>query len=332
MANRRAMLSRGPPVRSANTSMNFKSFIYYCAICGGWAAFIAWAAVTFTRVHGIQSELIQTGIIAAVLGLMVAGVIGLLDALLNSVGAQRMVRVLFCMAIGFFGSMIGGIIGQALYGSTQQTLFLVIGWIIVGTVIGASIGVYDLLRAMQAGDGLKQAVRKTINGIIGGAIGGFIGGSLNAALLMVPWPFEGEAGIGQLMKERLPRWSLATGLVILGMCIGLLIGLAQVLLKEAWVKVEQGFRAGRELILSKPDTTVGRAESCDIGLFGDNQVEKLHAHIVLKGDRYMLTDTGGAGGTFLNGSRISGPTPLSSGDKIGVGRNVLRFEERAKRR
>ena len=59
------------------------------------------------------------------------------------------------------------------------------------------------------------------------------------------------------------------GFVALGMCIGLLIGLAQVILKEAWVRVEAGFRAGREMILSKPEVTIGRAESCDIGLFGD---------------------------------------------------------------
>ena len=36
-------------------------------------------------------------------------------------------------------------------------------------------------------------------------------------------------------------WSpTSTGFVALGMCIGLLIGLAQVILKEAWLKVETG--------------------------------------------------------------------------------------------
>ena len=96
----------------------------------------------------------------------------------------------------------------------------------------------------------------------------------------IPWIEQGLT-----IKDKLPRSTLAVGLVILGMCIGLLIGLAQVVLKEVWVQVEQGFRAGREMILSKPDTTVGRAESCDIGLFGDNKVEKMHARIVLKGGR-----------------------------------------------
>ena len=35
-----------------------------------------------------------------------------------------------------------------------------------------------------------------------------------------------------------------------------------------------GFWAGRELILTKPEITIGRAESCDIGLFGDSGVAR----------------------------------------------------------
>ena len=82
----------------------------------------------------------------------------------------------------------------------------------------------------------------------------------------------------------------------LGLCIGLLIGVAQVILKEAWVKVEAGFRPGRELIVSKGEIVIGRAESCDIGLFGDNSVERTHARILRKGDRYLLVDSDTAGG------------------------------------
>jgi hypothetical protein len=313
--------------------MNFKSFIYYCALCGGWAAFIAWAVVAFTPINRVGNVYTKTAMIAAVLGLLVAGVVGMLDALLNSVGAQRMVRIMLCLGIGFFGSMVGGLVGQSIREATGKEMFMVVGWIIVGIIIGISIGVFDLLRAAQASGGMGQATRKIINGIIGGTIGGALGGTLNYLFLTMTWPVA-EEGTNLLptMKDRFERFSQAAGLVILGACIGLLIGLAQVLLKEAWVRVEQGFRAGREMILSKPDTTVGRAESCDIGLFGDNGVEKLHAHIVLKNGRYVLLDSNTPGGTYLNGSRIGGPTPLSSGDTIGVGRNVLRFEERAKRR
>jgi pSer/pThr/pTyr-binding forkhead associated (FHA) protein len=119
--------------------------------------------------------------------------------------------------------------------------------------------------------------------------------------------------------------------VALGILIGLMIGLAQVILKDAWLKVEEGFRAGRELILSRPEITIGRAEGCDIGLFGDQRVEKLHARIVQKDGRYVIEDTGTPHGTFVNNQRINGPTPLNTGDLIRVGRNILRFAEHARR-
>src|SRR5437764_1009636 len=67
--------------------------------------------------------------------------------------------------------------------------------------------------------------------------------------------------------------SSATGFIALGLCIGLFVGLTQVVLKEAWIRVESGFRPGREMILCQPETTIGRAESCDIGLFGDPEIE-----------------------------------------------------------
>jgi MFS family permease len=310
----------------AESLMSFKTFIWYCALCGGWAALFTWA---FAQFGGLQSTwiqenaYIQTGMIAGLLGFLLAGVIGFLDGLLNSVGFARILRVFVCVIVGFLGSVLAGLVGQAISGIFKAVAGVPLrfpGWMLVGIVIGGSIGVFDLLRAGMTGKGFGQATRKTINGMIGGAIGGFLGGVLNDAITIVD------------LRETLPWSSLATGLVVLGLFIGLLIGTAQVLLKEAWVRVESGFKAGREMILSKPETVVGRAEGCDIALFGDTGVEKQHARIVLQKDRYVLLDAQTPGGTYINGQRISGPTPLSSGDAIQVGKSVLRFEERSKRR
>jgi pSer/pThr/pTyr-binding forkhead associated (FHA) protein len=104
-----------------------------------------------------------------------------------------------------------------------------------------------------------------------------------------------------------------------------------VLLKEAWLRVEAGFRPGRELIIGKAEWTIGRAEACDLGLFGDNTVERQHARILLQGDRYYVVDNNTPAGTYLNEQRISGPAPLRAGDRIRVGKHVLMFGERQKR-
>jgi hypothetical protein len=212
-----------------------------------------------------------------------------------------------------------------LFGWLRSSAWLVFGWTLTGLLIGASLGVFEVLSRLLRGEDLRGARRKLLHGTLGGSVGGLLGGVLFLALQ----GFWGVLFRGQALDE---FWSPgATGFVALGLCIGLLIGLAQVILKEAWVRVESGFRAGRELILSRPSVTIGRAESSDIGLFGDPGVERTHALILLRGGRYLLEDAGTPGGTFLNGERIGGPTPLRSGDRIRVGRCTLRFGERPKR-
>ncbi|HEY7425758.1 MAG TPA: FHA domain-containing protein, partial [Gemmataceae bacterium] len=282
--------------------MSFKLFIYYCALLGGWAAFLSWGVAQGMGIRDINSEYLRAALVAAVLGVLVAGAIGLVDAVLNAVSSQRLVRVGICLGVGLFGGLFGGFVGQVLNSLLHMPVF--IGWILVGICVGASIGIFDLLRALREKGDLRMPLKKTLNGVYGGFLGGLLGGVLFG--LLFP-------------NDKIPRTDLALGLVILGLCIGLLVGLAQVFLKEAWIKVAKGFRAGRELLLSKDETTIGRAEGCDLGLFGDNTIERLHARILLKNNRYLLADADTSGGTFLNDERVSKPTPLKSGDIIRVG-------------
>jgi hypothetical protein len=302
--------------------MSFKAFIYYCAICGAWAAFLAW--VVACAVGGLQqdprtlfgsNQFLKVVLISGLLGLLVAAGVGAVDARLNAVGFQRVLRVVVCMAVGFFGSVFGGLIGEGIHW-LSPSLYMV-GWMLVGVAIGASIGVFDMLRALTGKQDIRTALKKTLNGVYGGLLGGFVGG-LPFGLLPDP-------------SDSVLHSGLTIGLVILGLCIGLLIGLAQVVLKEAWLKVEGGFRAGREVMLSKKETTIGRAESCDIGLFGDAAVERLHARIHLKNNQYYLADAETPGGTYVNDKPVRKPTPLRNGDAIRVGNSLLRFGERAKR-
>src|SRR5205807_9607817 len=97
--------------------------------------------------------------------------------------------------------------------------------------------------------------------------------------------------------------------------------------------VVEGFRPGRELMLTKDETTIGRAESCDLGLYGDTSVAKLHARILHKNNRYLVAHAADDGETLLNDHPVSTkPQPLKAGDLIRVGRSALRFGEREKRR
>jgi len=113
--------------------------------------------------------------------------------------------------------------------------------------------------------------------------------------------------------------------------IGLLVGLSQVVLLEAWIRVEEGFRPGRDLVLSRDRTLIGRAEGADIPLFGDNGVEKQHALIVMEHGGYFLEPLPNTPGTYINDQPVLARTRLVAGDLIRIGKSLLRFNQRRKR-
>jgi hypothetical protein len=305
--------------------MSFRLFIYYCALCGGWAAFFGWAIGQTLAPSG---PILRAGVKGAFLGLAVAFGLGLVDALWNlSVGQMGKVlaRVGTAVLVGFVGGFLGGVLGQAMFGLLGGVGF-VLGWTLTGLLVGISIGLFEVLSSLMRQADLSGSRKKLMNGLIGGTAGGLLGGILALLLRTV----SSRVFVGK--DEDLLWTPTSWGFVALGMCIGLLIGLAQVILREAWVKIESGRRAGKEMILTKEKTTIGRAEACDIGLFGDNAIEKLHAQILLAGNRYFLEDARTPAGTYVNDQRVAGRVPLRSGDRIRVGSSVLCFRERQKRR
>ena len=281
--------------------MSFRSFIYYCALCGGCTALVGWFIGRLPLDEWIFTPLLQSmkdddareflkavgvaGFRGMMLGILVALGLGILDAMLSpGKGCVRLFgRVTVAVMVGGMGGLLGGAIGQAFFGWFKLSVFQVLGWTFTGFMIGAAPGMYDLLERLLTRERMGGAIRKLIHGLIGGFVGGFLGGLVSLLLTFI--------GTLVFRENAATFWTpFAAGFIALGMCIGLLIGTAQVVLKEAWLKIESGRRAGREVLLTKPSITIGRAESCDIGLFGDPTVERKHARIVLQGNRYLVED------------------------------------------
>ena len=310
--------------------MSFRLFVYYCALCGGWAAFVGWLLGAVIVPRNQENLIGGAGLKGMFLGLLIAVGLGLVDALWV-LPWQRLgpilLRIVIAFIIGGVGGLLGGIVGQFLFELSQGVgAVLIVGWTVVGILCGISVGSYDFLASIVGQKNLRGARAKLLKCLAGGTIGGLVGGTL--ALFFrssLPALFSGKSVLDLFSPT-------AIGFVALGACIGLLVGLAQVILKEAWVRVEKGVRAGREMILAKEKTSVGRAEGTDIALFGDGAVEKLHALIVQENGRYYVEDNATPGGTFLNDERVDGRTPLQSGDLIRMGKSVLRFYERQKRK
>lgn len=72
---------------------------------------------------------------------------------------------------------------------------------------------------------------------------------------------------------------------------------------------------------------LGRDDRSAIPL-SDPRVSRKHAMVQRDAaDRCYLTDLGSRNGTTINGTRISAPVRLRDGDRIGIGDELLRFED-----
>ena len=72
------------------------------------------------------------------------------------------------------------------------------------------------------------------------------------------------------------------------------------------------------------ELTIGRAPGATLVL-SDPTVSRLHARI---SDGGVLEDAGSSHGTYLDGTRVTGPAPLHDGAKIRLGDAELRVERR----
>ena len=74
-------------------------------------------------------------------------------------------------------------------------------------------------------------------------------------------------------------------------------------------------------------TSLGRSATSDIILKSDDYVSGTHARLTRHGGLLYVEDAGSTNGTFVNGRKTVGATPLRSGDTVKVGSTSFRFLE-----
>jgi S-DNA-T family DNA segregation ATPase FtsK/SpoIIIE len=89
------------------------------------------------------------------------------------------------------------------------------------------------------------------------------------------------------------------------------------------LQIERGADLGARFPL-EGTATIGRQEGLDVTLH-DTQVSRQHARLEILDTRVILTDLGGANGTFVNRERVNGTASLLPGDVIEVGGTLLRL-------
>lgn len=78
---------------------------------------------------------------------------------------------------------------------------------------------------------------------------------------------------------------------------------------------------GRRLI-SEFGMTVGRAPPADL-ILSDSEVSRSHCRLMLEGERLLIADLGSTNGVFVNGGRITEPTPIPVGAVFRIGRSTF---------
>jgi hypothetical protein len=75
----------------------------------------------------------------------------------------------------------------------------------------------------------------------------------------------------------------------------------------------------------QPVTSIGRSPTNTVPV-PDTYASAQHTLLTWREGQWWLEDRGSRNGTLLNGTRIDGPTVVSAGDVIGVGRTQLKLE------
>jgi pSer/pThr/pTyr-binding forkhead associated (FHA) protein len=93
--------------------------------------------------------------------------------------------------------------------------------------------------------------------------------------------------------------------------------------------VSSGIGKGTQFPLSKGKMKIGRAnrnQQWDIDLV-DRSISRPHAVLEQRGTKWVISDSGSANGTTVNGVRIKDPVELLDGDALGFGETILIYRE-----
>jgi hypothetical protein len=115
--------------------------------------------------------------------------------------------------------------------------------------------------------------------------------------------------------------------LLFGLLLGLLFALFCRAGHENWLVLAHGPALGLCLPLWRSPLTFGSAAKADLRCTGDDQLLPLHATLTRHGLRWLLSDAGGAGGTYVNGQPIQ-QCLLADGDVITAGNTVLKYRHR----
>jgi predicted component of type VI protein secretion system len=115
------------------------------------------------------------------------------------------------------------------------------------------------------------------------------------------------------------------GFTIVGLCVGLMIGIVQLLTRDAWLRMIDGPLAGKEFLFYKDNMTLGASPKCEIYLFNDSRIIDRHAALRVSGDSFEIQSLDADAQVLVNDRTIR-QARLRHGDRITIGSTSFIFQ------
>lgn len=261
----------------------------------------------------------------AVVGGAIGLAIGAADGAVCRLPRRALLSGLVGLLVGFLGGFVSNIVANLVYAPLNQLALSqseglddlsAFGFVVQMT----GRGLAWLLAGMTMGLGQGIALRSKrllLYGFLGGMVGGLIGG-----LLFDPIDFILLSGI-----KPSAHWSRAIGIVAVGAFVGAMIGVVELLARDAWLRMLEGPLAGKEFLIFKDVVNLGSSPRAEIYLFNEPQVAGIHATIRAVGEQCEIENLSAEYPTELNGRRFQ-RARLRHGDQIALGKTVFVFQQR----
>ncbi|HEY3232027.1 MAG TPA: FHA domain-containing protein, partial [Roseiflexaceae bacterium] len=258
----------------------------------------AFVGLAIAAADGFVCRLVRRVLLAGAVGL-VAGFIG---GFVCTFIAELVYAPLTMLALKQEGNSVGSL---STLGFVLQVAGRGLAWALAGI-------------AMGLGQGLAlRSSRLLLYGFLGGIVGGLLGG-----LLFDPIYFFVSGS-----STPSAHWSRLIGFMVIGASVGAMIGVVELLARDAWLRMTDGPLAGKEFLIFKDVMAVGASPRSDIYLFNDPAVAARHAVIRAVGDNYEIESVCREQPALVNG-RMAERARLRHGDQIGIGRTVFVFQTR----
>lgn len=299
------------PAAPGGWNIDFRR-IYFNAVVGGLGGLLGWAASSLAE-SGVGLGGLNVYLRDAVVGLLVGVFVGFATGSTEGLVASRSLRRVwrggrYGAGLGAVGGVLGLVLGEAIFSAAGGGVWpRAVGWGVFGLLVGTSEGLANRMPA------------KVRYGVLGGLLGGLVGGGA----------FEGLVALFRAGGRSVAlAWGSAVGLVILGACIGSMIGLVESLLRKAWLFFLTGRLEGqtRTLDSARPHT-IGNADGCTIVVPNDPAVAPVHAEIVFADDEFQVRGRDGAVSVRRDGVELAAAPyyALLPGDRVSVGGTRMIF-------